>query len=332
VTSPRIDIHCHYIPAALIARIRLEGRAHSIELVDEDHDARVSFAKRDITQPFPTGMLDLEARLRWMDERKIDVQVLSPWMDFSAYVLDPEDGAWLARCLNEMTTEAVASRTDRFRVMAAVPLQAPLLAADELTHAVKQLGMRAVEIATSVTDRQLDDEGLTPFWKAAEDLGVMVLIHPYGSAGSEGLSRYFLANIVGNPAEETAAAAHLIYGGVLERHPRLKVCLTHGGGFLPYQIGRQDRGYASRPDLTAMHVTRPPSAFLKSFIYDSITHGAEALRFLVDRVGPDHVVLGSDYPFPMGDPDPVGSVARAGFDGDVEDAILGRNATRALDL
>ncbi|MGH2693805.1 MAG: amidohydrolase family protein [Actinomycetota bacterium] len=330
--SPSVDIHCHYIPAALIEKIRAEGRAHSIELVDENGDARVAFAQRDSTQSFPEGILDLEGRLRWMDERRIDIQVVSPWMDFSAYVLDPEDGAWLARSLNELTAEAIASHPDRFRAMAAVPLQEPELAAGELAHAVNDLGMRAVEIATSVRGRELDDEGLTPFWQSAEGIGVLVFIHPYGSAGSERLSRYFLANIVGNPAEETAAAAHLIYGGVLERHPRLKVCLTHGGGFLPYQIGRQDRGYASKPDLTAGRLTRAPSGFLGSFMYDTITHGTEALRFLVDRVGPDRVVLGSDYPFPMGDPDPVGSVADAGFDADVEDAILGRNASEVLGL
>jgi aminocarboxymuconate-semialdehyde decarboxylase len=257
VTGPTIDVHCHYIPAALIERIREDGPAHSIELLEGDGNARVSFAQRDVSQPFPKGMLDLEERLVWMDERKIDAQIVSPWMDFSAYVLDPEDGAWLARCLNEMTAEAVATRPDRYRAMATVPVQEPSLAVDELTHAVNDLGMRAVEIATSAGDTELDDEGLTPFWKAAEDLGVMVLIHPY-SSGPQRLSRYFLANIVGNPAEETAAAAHLIYGGALERHPRLQVCLTHGGGFLPYQIGRQDRGYASRPDLTATRLTRPP--------------------------------------------------------------------------
>jgi aminocarboxymuconate-semialdehyde decarboxylase len=331
VTSPSIDLHCHYIPAALIERIRVDGPAHSIELLESDGKARVSFAQRDVSQPFPKGMLDVEERLTWMDEHKIDVQVVSPWMDFSAYVLDPEDGAWLARCLNQMTAEAVAARPDRYRAMATVPLQEPSLAVDELTYAVDDLGMRAVEIATSVGDTELDDEGLTLFWKAAEDLGVMVLIHPY-SSGPQRLSRYFLANIVGNPAEETAAAAHLIYGGALERHPRLKVCLTHGGGFLPYQIGRQDRGYASRPDLTATRVTRPPSAFLRRFLYDTITHDTAALRFLVDRVGPDRVVLGSDYPFPMGDPDPVTSVAHAGFDTSVTDAILGGNARVALDL
>ena len=110
MTGPTIDVHCHYMPAALIERIRVDGPAHSIELLEGDGDARVSFAQRDVSQPFPKGMLDLEERLTWMDERKIDVQVLSPWMDFSAYVLDPEDGAWVARCLNELTAEAVATR------------------------------------------------------------------------------------------------------------------------------------------------------------------------------------------------------------------------------
>jgi aminocarboxymuconate-semialdehyde decarboxylase len=331
VTGPTIDVHCHFIPPALIERIRLEGSSHSIELIEDDGAPRVSFAGSDVTQPMPRGMLDLDERLRWMDGHHIDVQVVSPWMDFSAYVLDAEDGAWLARCLNEMTAEAVAGRPDRYRAMAAVPLQEPSLAADELTHAVRVLGMRAVEIATSITDVELDDDGLAPFWSAAEDLGVMVLVHPY-SAGPSRLSRYFLANIVGNPFEETAAAAYLVYGGVFERHSNLEVCLTHGGGFLPYQVGRQDRGFTSRPDLAAKRVSRPPSSFLKSFVYDTITHDADALRFLVDRVGHERVVLGSDYPFPMGDPDPVASVAAAGFEPAVADAILGGNARSVLGL
>jgi len=331
VTGPTIDVHCHYIPQALIERIRLEGSSRSIEVLESDGAARVSFAGRDVTQPMPKGMLDLEERLRWMDDHNIDVQVVSPWMDFSAYVLDAEDGAWLARCLNETTTESVAARPDRFVAMAAVPLQEPSLAADELAHAVGELGMKAVEIATSIGDVELDDEGLAPFWRTAEELDVLVLVHPY-SSGPTRLSRYFLANIVGNPFEETAAAAYLVYGGVLERHPRLEVCLTHGGGFLPYQVGRQDRGFTSRSDLTATRVTRPPSSFLRSFVYDTITHDAHALRFLVDRVGHDRVLLGSDYPFPMGDPDPVASVAAAGFEPTVADAILGGNARAALGL
>jgi aminocarboxymuconate-semialdehyde decarboxylase len=251
-------------------------------------------------------------------------------MDFSAYVLDPEDGAWLARSLNETTMDAIAAHQDRLLAMAAVPLQAPELAANELRHAIEELGMVAVEVATSVVDSELDDPGLDPFWAAAQDLDVVVLIHPYASLGNERLGSYFLSNIVGNPAEETVAAAHLIYGGVLERFPDLKVCLTHGGGFLPYQIGRQDRGFESRSDVTGKKLSSPPSSFLKRFYYDTVVHDPDALRFLVERVGSDRVVLGSDYPFPMGDPDPVGTVKAASLDNDVVAAILSGNLAPEL--
>jgi aminocarboxymuconate-semialdehyde decarboxylase len=290
----------------------------------------VSFAERDATQAMPRGMLDLDERLAWMDAQDVDVQVLSAWMDYSAYVLDADDGAWLARALNELTVAAIDDRRDRFKAMASVPLQAPERAAEELGYAITELGMIAVEIATSVMDRELDDPALEPFWSAAEELDALVLVHPYASVGSERLARYFLSNIVGNPAEETVAAAHLTYGGVLERHPRLKVCLTHGGGFLPYQIGRQDRGYNALQGLTARRLGMPPSIIMARFFFDTILHSTEALRFLVDRVGSDRVVLGSDYPFPMGDPEPVATVRAAGFDGTTERAILTDNAISAL--
>ena len=326
------DIHCHYIPPALIDRIRSEGVDRGITLVESDRGERVSFAGRDITQPFPPGMLDIEARLKWMDEAGIDVQVLSAWMDFSAYVLDPEPGAWLARSLNELTMEVIASYGHRFRALAAVPLQDPVLAAIELHHAVEQLGMVGVEIATSVADWELDNKEIDPFWAAASELDVVVLIHPYASIGSERLTEYFLNNIVGNPAEETVAAAHLIFGGVLERHPRLRVCLTHGGGFLPYQIGRQDRGFDSVPRLTRKRVSNPPSQLMRRFLYDTIVHSPEALRFLCERVGHDRVLLGSDQPFPMGDPDPLKTIRDAGLSDEAVAAIVWGNAAAAFGL
>lgn len=325
--TAHVDLHCHFIPPALIRRIELEGAAHSVAITDR---GTVTFAGRAATQAWPEGMRDLDRRTEWMDAHEVDVQVLSAWMDFSAYVLDPEDGAWLARSLNELTAEAIRGRTDRFLAMAAVPLQAPELAADELRHALEDLGMAAVEIATSVVDDELDDPSLTPFWQAAEELDALVLVHPYASVGSERLTRYFLNNIVGNPAEETVAAAHLIYGGVLERHPRLRVCLTHGGGFLPYQIGRQDRGFESVARLTAVRLNSPPSTLLRRFYYDTVVHGPEALRFLAARVGADRVVLGSDYPFPMGDPSPVATVRAAGLGEEDTIAVLGGNAVEAL--
>jgi aminocarboxymuconate-semialdehyde decarboxylase len=322
-----VDLHCHFIPPALLQRISDEGPLHGVRLTG---DGKVEFAGRSATQLMPDGMLDLEERVAWMDAQEVDVQVLSAWIDFSAYALDPADGAWLARSLNELTMEAIGDRSDRFRAMAAVPLQAPDAAARELRHAMEELGMVAVEIATSIAGRELDDPSLEPFWTAAEQLDVLVLVHPYASIGSDRLTRYFLSNIVGNPAEETAAAAHLIYGGVLEAHPGLRVCLTHGGGFLPYQIGRQDRGFESVPGLTASRLGALPSTLLRRFYYDSVVHSPESLQFLAERVGADRVVLGSDYPFPMGDPEPVATVRAAGFDETTTRAVLGGNAIAAL--
>jgi aminocarboxymuconate-semialdehyde decarboxylase len=323
-----IDLHCHFVPPALIDRLEKEGPAHSITVTER---GTVSFAERAATQSIPAGMLDLEERLRWMDEQGVDVQVLSAWMDFSAYELDPEDGAWLARTLNELTVDALGAHPDRFRAMAAVPMQAPGLAADELGYALEELGMIAVEIGTAIAGAELDDPELEPFWVAAEALDAMVLVHPPNrSLGYERLRNYFFDNIVSNPAEETIAAAHLIFGGVLERHPELRVFLTHGGGFLPYQIGRQDRGYAARPALTATRLGSPPSTFLRRFFYDTVVHSPDALRFLVERVGADRVLLGSDYPFPMGDPEPVATVRGAGLDAAETDAILGSNVPAAL--
>lgn len=328
MNSRIFDLHCHFIPPALLDRIRADGPAHSILVTDDD---LVSFAGRDATQSFPNGMLDLDDRLVWMDTEEVDVQVLSAWMDFSAYVLDPTDGAWLARVLNELTVDAIAKHSDRFRAMAAVPLQVPELAAEELRYAATKLGMVAVEIGTKVADSELDDPSLEPFWTTAEDLDLLVLVHPpYRSIGIDRFKRYFLDNLVSNPAEETVAAAHLIFGGVLERHTRLKICLTHGGGFLPYQIGRLDRGFAARSAVTTTHLSAPPSSFLRRFYYDTIVHGSEALRFLVDRVGSDRVVLGSDFPFPMGDPHPVRAVRAAGLCDDATGAILGRNVSDAI--
>ncbi|HZJ51809.1 MAG TPA: amidohydrolase family protein [Actinomycetota bacterium] len=322
-----MDLHGHFIPPRLIERIETDGAAHSVHVTDR---GTVSFAGRDATQAFPSGMLDLDDRLVWMDAQDVDIQVLSAWMDFSAYVLDEDDGVWLARSLNELTADAIAGKSDRFRGMAAVPLQAPEAAASELRYAVSELDMVAVEIATSVLDRELDDPSLEPFWDAAEELDALVLVHPYASIGSERLQRYFLTNIVGNPAEETVAAAHLIYGGVLEKHPRLKICLTHGGGFLPYQIGRQDRGFAAKSGLTGTHLGAAPSSFLQRFYYDTVVHSGETLRFLAERVGIERVVLGSDYPFPMGDPEPVVTVREAGLEADAVEAILSVNGAAAL--
>jgi aminocarboxymuconate-semialdehyde decarboxylase len=191
--------------------------------------------------------------------------------------------------------------------------------------------MVGVEIATTVNGTELDDRDLDPFWSAAQELGAIVLVHPTEPPPGPGSPRYFLGNAVGRPAQTTMAVAHLILGGVLERFSELRVCVVHGGGFLPWQRGRLDRAYLAQPKLAAVNLRRPPIDWLRRLYYDTIVHDPMVLAWLIDFAGADHVVLGSDYPFEMGDPDPVGTVrAVAGLDEAERQLILHGNLERLI--
>jgi aminocarboxymuconate-semialdehyde decarboxylase len=206
-------------------------------------------------------------------------------------------------------------------------MQDPQKAADELVFAVRDLCLRGAMIDTNVQDRDLGDPMFDPFWEAAQNLDVPVFLHPFSLAPVRRFNRYYLHNVVGYPFETTLAAAGLIFGGVLRRFPRLRVVLVHGGGFLPYQIGRFDRAFTAREE-SRMLSTEAPSQSLRAFLYDSLTHGPAALRFLIDVVGADRVLLGSDFPFGMGDPEPIRAIEEAGVDEETRRAICITNAAR----
>jgi aminocarboxymuconate-semialdehyde decarboxylase len=230
---------------------------------------------------------------------------------------------------NETLAAVVAEHPDRFRGLATVPLQSPEQAAAELRHAVGTLGMVGAEIATTVDGVELDDPGLEPFWAAAEELRCVVVVHPYASLKGRNVKRYALGNLIGNPAESTVSVGHVIFGGVLERHPELRLVFVHGGGFAPYQVGRWDRGYAADFQGAAGNLTRSPSEWLRALYFDTVLHSPDSLRFLLDTVGVEHVVLGSDYPFVMGEPEPVRALD-ALSDGDRQ-RILHGNLAALLD-
>jgi aminocarboxymuconate-semialdehyde decarboxylase len=243
-----------------------------------------------------------------MDRVGIDVQVLSSWIDMTAYALDGGKGAAYSRAVNEILAEEAGAHPGRFLAMATVPLQQPGASAEELGYAVKELGMIGVEIATTVEGVDLDQAGLDPFWEAADDLGCLVLIHPYQPLGGVDLSRHFLDNLVGRPAESTVAIANLMLSGVFDRYPDLQVCLVHGGGFLPFQLGRLERGYRAVPHRVAIDSKLSPHEVASLLYYDTVLHWPRAISALVGLVGPTRVVLGSDYPFEMGDPDPLATL------------------------
>jgi aminocarboxymuconate-semialdehyde decarboxylase len=303
-----IDVHAHCVPEGVIAALRADGGRYGIEITRQDGRDAALIAGRTQTRPIFPALLDLPRRLDAMDAAGVDVQVLSSWIDLTAYALDADAGARYSRMFNEALAATVATAPDRFRAVGTVPLQAPQVAAAELRHAVTALGLAGVEIATTVDGTDLDDPGLEPFWAAAEELRSLVLVHPYASLAGRGVTRYNLNNTVGNPAETTIALGHLVFGGVLERHPDLRLCLVHGGGFAPYQLGRWDHAFEHDDRGAATHLTRRPSEWLRRLYFDTVLHSPASLRLLLDVVGSEHVVLGSDYPFRMGDPKPVATV------------------------
>lgn len=324
------DVHAHVVPPALLERIDRDGAQLGVEL-SRSGGRLTSVVGGHTYRGVTDRLLGVDARLRAMDAAGVDVQLLSSWVGLMGYPLEPEQGIRWSRLFNEALAELLAAHPDRFRGLCQVPLQAPSAAATELAGAVREQGMAGVEITTTVDGAELDDERLEPFWAAAAELGCLVLVHPDRALPGRTGPRHFLANTVGNAAETTVAAVSLACGGVLERHPGLRICLVHGGGYLPYQVGRVDHAYAAVPELAGGGLPRAPGEYLRRLYFDTVTHSPEALRFLLDFAGAEHVVLGSDYPFEMGDPDPVGTVRRVpGLTDEEFELIVGGNVERLI--
>jgi len=316
------DVHAHCIPSDVMEALETDGDRLGVTVAERDGARRLLIAGRTSGPSLHSAISDLPARLGAMDAAGVEVQLVSSWIDLSAYALPPSQGVSLARLFNESLAQMIGAHPDRFRGLCNVPLQAPEQAAAELRHAVGELGMVGAEIGTTIDGRELDDRDLDPFWAAASELGCLVLVHPVRSLAGRGIERYFLGNLVANPAESTIAIAHLIFGGVLDRYPDLKVCVVHGGGFAPYQVGRLDRGYVAKSALTAVHLRETPRAALRRLYYDTVLHDPQALAALIAFAGVEHVVLGSDYPFEMGDPDPIGTIAAVPGLSDADRALI----------
>jgi aminocarboxymuconate-semialdehyde decarboxylase len=221
-----------------------------------------------------------------------------------SYWARPEDAHDLSRLLNDHLAEVVARFPKRFVALGTLPMQATDLAIRELERCVKKLGFPGVQIGSHVNGYNLDHPTLFPIFKAAERLGAAIFVHPWDMLGKDRMASYWLPWLVGMPAETCLAICSLIFGGVLERLPNLRVCFAHGGGAFPATIGRIEQGFRSRPDLCAVANKQPPRSYLGRFFVDSLVHDADALRLLIKVVGADRIALGSDYPFPLGESRP----------------------------
>lgn len=327
------DVHAHIVPEELMSLLRSDGTRFGIEVFrDDEGEEMLRLAGRREIGPFPASLFDQQARIAAMDEGGVDVQLVSHRTDFSAYALDSDSGAAYASAFNRILADETSRHEGRLMALGTVPLQAPAAAAKELDYSVRDLGMVGVEIATTVDGVPLDQAGLDPFWEVANDLRCLVLLHPYDPLRGLDLSRFFLDNMFGRPAESTLAVAHLLFGGIFERYPDLVLCMVHGGGYMPYQIGRWQKGYDAASRLTRRNITRPPLEYIRRLYFDSLVHIPEALSYLLQLVGSSQVVVGTDYPYPMAERHPVVFIDSVpGLDAEDRYAVLEGNVRRILE-
>jgi aminocarboxymuconate-semialdehyde decarboxylase len=324
-----IDVHAHILTEEMMRLMRNEAPDIGPNLSEVDDEGGVLQVGNIVQRPFPRGAWDLELRLRHMDEAEVDMQVLSVCPQTFLYDRDPALTATLSAIQNNEIAKVVSQHPDRFFGIATLPMQDPERAVAELRRSMLELGLRGAQIGSHVEGHNLDDPALEPLWATAAELNAFILVHPQKIAGGERLKSFYLKNLIGNPLDTTIAAASLVFGGVLERYPTLKFCFAHGGGFMPYQVGRMNHGWSVRPE-GKISLKNAPEESIRRLYFDCILHFEPALRYLVETFGADHVLLGSDYPFDMGMMDCVKQVRALGVPMLDRNTILGEAAAEIL--
>jgi aminocarboxymuconate-semialdehyde decarboxylase len=331
--SKVVDLHCHYLNPAVNAKILPHNPAqYDPSTVYANELTRAVNVKQMQTRaPKLTGVIE---RMKDMDKMGVDIQAVCPAPFQFCYWAEDDFGAQLSREVNEGLAKIAADHPDRFVAMGNVPLQNAQLAIRELNYCVKKLGMRGIEICTNVNGKNLTDPSLKldKFFARCEELGVVIFMHPLGYTEADRLTNHYFNNVIGNPLDSTVAVSHLIFDGVLARYPKLKFVVAHGGGYIAHYWARMDHAWRARPDCHTV-IKKPPSSYLEKFYFDTITFDPELLKHLVERFGADHVVLGTDYPYDMGEVDPLGLIAKVKrLSPESRALIRGGNAMRLLGL
>jgi aminocarboxymuconate-semialdehyde decarboxylase len=300
----KIDLHTHILPREWPDLRERYGCGGFVQL---EHTGTGCARMMIDGQPFrevEENCWNPQRRLEDCDRHGVAMQVLSTVPVMFCYWAKPEHGYDLARLLNDHIAGVVRDHPKRFAGLGTLPLQAPDLAVRELERCMGELGLRGVQIGSHVNGFNLDHPSLFPVFKAAEALDAAVFVHPWDMLAKDRMGKYWLGWLVGMPAETALAICSVIFGGVLERLPRLRIAFAHGGGAFPGTIGRIEAGFRSRPDLVAVDNARGPRDYLGKFYLDSLVHDPNALRHLIQLVGPERIALGSDYPFPLGEREP----------------------------
>jgi aminocarboxymuconate-semialdehyde decarboxylase len=301
-----IDIHHHYFAPELVNEIKQHGNALGIEYYTPK-DSRES----PLSIQFPKGnrlnldprLTEIEKRLEIMNQGSIAIATVEVQTSAVGYELDGSRGESWSKLYNEAIQSLVKRHPNRFAGIATVPLQDPSRAAKVLEYAIVNLKMSGVTIASNVVGKYYDSKDFDPFWKKAEELDVMMIMHPEWVAGSDKMGGYGLRTVCGNPADTTLSVGYMIYSGVFDRFPKLKLALLHGGGFFPYHLGRFDRGLNSGSGAGPSRIaaSQPPSKYLKNLYFDNLVYRVETVEYLKRMVGTEHVMVGTDYPYDLGD-------------------------------
>jgi aminocarboxymuconate-semialdehyde decarboxylase len=324
-----IDTHSHFLSPGSIEMLR--RREYPLAHIEERNGSGAwVVCEQGLEYPLTPLFSEVEAKLEWMDARGIDVSLTSIAAPLFFYELEDEQVVDVSREINDSAAELARDSDGRIAGVATVPMTAPELAADELRRACGELGLKGVEIGTSVGETMLDDSSLDPFFAVAAELGAPIFLHPYtfmlGLQTQPGFERYFLLNTIGNPMETHLAAARLMLGGVFDRHPELIVHLSHGGGGLPFQLARLDSTYRKR-EYVRESASKAPSEYLANFLFDTVLYDPAPIEYLLETIGPDRVVFGSDHPFDIADLTGLEVAKRAGEE--VTGKLLEANAARA---
>jgi aminocarboxymuconate-semialdehyde decarboxylase len=330
MSQPRtIDTHTHILTDETMRLLAKEAPKLAPRLTQYDAENGELDVGGVAYRPFPRGGWDIERRFRDMDAAGVDVHLLSATPQTYYSDQDPSAAAALAAIQNEQIARHVKDHPDRFLGIATLPLQAPERAAAELHRAVRELGLLGAMIGSNCRGKNLDDPSFEPLWAEAAALDAFMFIHPVGVAGADRLKAYYLRNLIGNPLDTKIAAACLVFGGVLERHPNLTVVLAHGGGFVPYQMGRWAHGFDVRPE-PKVSLKGSPQASIDKLRFDTILHSAAQLESMIGWVGAPRVLLGSDYPYDMAMLDCVRHVRALAISEADKAIILGGEAERLL--
>ena len=325
-----VDVHAHWYPRPFLDLVARHGAAFGIEWTEVAGKGPQFRCGHLTTGPLGARAIELDARLEAMDGQGVKAHALSLSQPM-VYWADAALGERLAATFNEALAAAHERAPARLVGLATLPMQAPELAAREVERAAGLAGIRGFYLATHVNGRELSDPAFFPVYERIEALGLPVFLHPVFVIGAERLKTHYLTNLLGNPFESAIAAAHLIFGGVLDRFARLAVVLPHAGGAFPWLVGRLNRGWEKRQDLK--HIQHPPFEYLRRFYYDTIGYSDDVLEYLVRVVGADRILMGSDYCFPIAHEKPVEIVTRHPALSDAhKQAIVEGNARRLLKL